>query len=67
MFKGILAPTFCSIVACASVASFVGVKGNCIASVADGVGALSVTSVIIRVLQELQWNMSPNIVRFPSY
>ena len=40
-----LPPTFCCIVACASAASFVCVKGN-IASVSCGVGATSVTSVI---------------------
>ena len=49
----------------ASAASFVGVKGS-IASVAYGVGATSVTSVITKVLQELQWNLSPNIDRFPE-
>ena len=65
MFNGFQTPPFCCIVACASAASCVGIKGN-IASVAYGVGAISVTSVIIKVLQELQWNISPNIDRFPE-
>ena len=58
MVKGFQAPTFCCIIAgLTSAASFVCVKGN-IASVSCGVGA---TSVIKKVLQDLQWNLSPNI------